>query len=602
MRHLSILAAWLLLFPLSLHAQLPPACAAGSSSVTCATACINCNFNGFSGSTVGFPSGIVPNFCGTVENAQWLGFIAGSATAEFTIQPSNCTDGNGVQVALYEDCMGMPLDCEKGQMGGGSMPVSITAPLTPGRNYFLMIDGYAGDNCDFQVTVTPNSAVYQPPLGNIGAIEGPTAVCSGATFTYSVPPVSGASAYIWTGPAGAMIDTVLLPVTLVGANANRVQITFGTTGGQICAQAANSCETNAPCASSLNISILPDSERPDFIGDTLANLACSDAPISLNLQIQPAANYLYQWTTDSTGQITSGADQLQPKIAVTGRYTLVATNTQNGCSSAISIQVGEPEPPSGAVLLVSPVKCYGLKDGSLRIDSVRNGAAPYVYALDNTPFLPDTYYARLEPGEHHLTIEAADGCLWDSTFMVEEPNELLLDLGPDTTLLLGNTIKLWEPEFLNEPWRNDSLIGFPAQFSPYLCDTCPYSPTVSFRYAVTVMDSNGCTANDERLITVVKNRQIFAPNVFAPEGKGGNERFTLFSGPDVDEIVWMRIFDRWGQMIFENTTFAPDELSEGWDGRGKNREFTPGVYVWQAEIRFKDGEKQVRSGDVVVYR
>jgi len=87
MKSLCILL-WFSLITYSMSAPIAPACAGGSPATSCANACINCNFNGYAGSTAGFPSGIVPNFCGTVENAQWMGFIAGAGNATFTVVPS----------------------------------------------------------------------------------------------------------------------------------------------------------------------------------------------------------------------------------------------------------------------------------------------------------------------------------------------------------------------------------------------------------------------------------------------------------------------------------------------------------------------------------
>ena len=62
-------------------------------------------------------------------------------------------------------------------MGGANNPVSVTVALTPGANYFLMVDGFGGDECDFTITVNPPSAVQAPPIGNvIGLI--PASICS----------------------------------------------------------------------------------------------------------------------------------------------------------------------------------------------------------------------------------------------------------------------------------------------------------------------------------------------------------------------------------------------------------------------------------------
>ena len=139
-------------------------------------------------------------FCGTIENEQWLGFIAGASVATFTATASNCDIGNGVQIALYQDCNGpaVPNGCNVGAPNGANIPVSITVNLTPGVNYYLLIDGYAGDQCDFQITVTPPSAAQAPSLGNAGAVMAPLKICPGGTMNVSIPPVPGAGGYNWT--------------------------------------------------------------------------------------------------------------------------------------------------------------------------------------------------------------------------------------------------------------------------------------------------------------------------------------------------------------------------------------------------------------------
>ncbi len=121
----------------------------------CPNVCIHCDLDGYMGSTDGYTGNWVPGFCGTIENEQWIGFVATASTVTITATPSNCTQGNGVQLALYPDCTGNPIACNIGLNGGGNTPVSITASVTPGVSYYLLVDGYAGDQCDFIIDVTP---------------------------------------------------------------------------------------------------------------------------------------------------------------------------------------------------------------------------------------------------------------------------------------------------------------------------------------------------------------------------------------------------------------------------------------------------------------
>jgi hypothetical protein len=597
------LSLWLLLITYSLSAQLVPACAGGSPATTCANACINCNFNGYFGSTAGYPSGIVPNFCGTVENAQWMGFIAGAGNATFTVMPSNCSDGNGVQIALYEDCMGEPLKCNKGEEDGGNLPVSINASIAPGHNYFLMIDGFAGDQCDFSVSVSPNNAVYEPPLGQIGQLTGPTQMCPGATMPFNIPPVYGAGAYIWSGPPGSKIDTMELPVTVLGAGGNQVNITLGDVGGQICVQAANSCNQTAPCLASLNVEILDDSYRPVIDGDTLQHLTCSGKAAELMADVSASVGFSFTWTADSTGNIVSGANTLRPKVDQTGTYTLVVINGQNGCASSLDVQVTGPDTPRITDLRLRNITCYGDENGEVNAAAVEGGRKPYLFSLDDGEYLYAQTFRYLLPGAHTLAIESSDGCRSDTSFVLSQPDEFLMDLGLDTSIHLGKSLSLWSTNWLSEPDRAAQVLVKPTDLQSFICDTCQYTPTYSFHYTITVLDSAGCIASDDRRVAVSKERFVFVPNVFKPNsGDTANALFNIFGGEDVASIKLFRVVSRWGSIVHERTDFLPNDAYAAWDGKINGQPANPAVFSWQAQVLFKDGEAEWLSGTVTLVR
>lgn len=594
---------WLTLISCSVSAQLVPACAGGSPATTCANACINCNFNGYSGSTAGYPSGIVPNFCGTVENAQWMGFIAGAGNATFTVIPSNCSNGDGLQIALYEDCMGEPLKCEKGEENGGNLPVSINASIAPGHNYFLMIDGFAGDQCDFSVTVSPNNAVYEPPLGQIGQLTGPDKMCPGATMPFEIPPVFGAGAYIWSGPPGSMIDSMPLPVTVLGNGGTSVNITLGDVGGDICVQAANSCNQTPACGASLTVEILDASYRPTIEADTLQHLSCSGAPAELTAKVSASVGFSFAWTADSSGHIYSGPNTLRPKVDQLGVYTLLVINGQNGCSSSVAVQVGPPDTPHISDLRVQHITCYGDENGVVNAAAVEGGKSPFLFSLDGAPYVYAPTFRYLQPGPHILGIESADGCRSDTSFSLTQPDEFQMDLGLDTSIHLGRSLQLWSSNWLSEPLRAAQILVKPAELQPMLCDTCQYAPTYSFHYTVTAIDSNGCEAADDRTVAVSKERYVFVPNVFKPgSGDTSNEVFGVFGGEDVELIERFRVVNRWGNIVHERSDFLPNDGFSSWDGKIEGEPANPAVFTWQAQIRFKDGITEWKSGTVTLVR
>ncbi|MCB0544003.1 MAG: hypothetical protein KDC70_10825, partial [Saprospiraceae bacterium] len=147
--------------------------------------------DGYQGSTAGYPppSSWVP-FCGTLENPQFLKIITCSDLLDLSILSSNCQNGNGVQIALYTDCDNPEMvTCEEGFPGNAGGLLSIIATVETNTPYVLMIDGYAGDICDFVIDVNSGLDVWQSssqPAQN-GYIELDTLPCGPAQLTAHLP-------------------------------------------------------------------------------------------------------------------------------------------------------------------------------------------------------------------------------------------------------------------------------------------------------------------------------------------------------------------------------------------------------------------------------
>ncbi len=237
-----------LIFCQSLFAQSPSPCSPGTPPAEdCASACLFCNLNGYASSTAGYTGDGANGFCGSIEVDQWFGFVAGTTDATFIATTTSCTNGDGVQLAIYQDCTGVPLPngCNGGQQGGEVLPVAVTVQLTPGETYYLMVDGFGGDQCEFTLSVNPPNAIWTQPLDStIGDITGYASVCPGATTLYTVPEVQNAGAYVWSVPPGWSVNgqpgTTIVPAS---ENGDSVLLTAGSSAGNypICVRAVNTC-------------------------------------------------------------------------------------------------------------------------------------------------------------------------------------------------------------------------------------------------------------------------------------------------------------------------------------------------------------------------
>jgi|YNPMSStandDraft_1061717.scaffolds.fasta_scaffold00131_6 gliding motility-associated-like protein len=90
--------------------------------------------------------------------------------------------------------------------------------------------------------------------------------------------------------------------------------------------------------------------------------------------------------------------------------------------------------------------------------------------------------------------------------------------------------------------------------------------------------------------------RIFVPNTFTPDGDNLNNTFKpIITFVDKEGYV-LKIFDRWGFLIFET-----HDITQGWDGKLANKVCPPGMYTYYFMYRTIDGQIKERSGAVYVY-
>ena len=88
------------------------------------------------------------------------------------------------------------------------------------------------------------------------------------------------------------------------------------------------------------------------------------------------------------------------------------------------------------------------------------------------------------------------------------------------------------------------------------------------------------------------------PNLFSPNGDGINDVLHIY-GWSVDEVDF-RIFDRWGELIFQSSD--PNLSTWGWDGTYRGVELNSAVFVYTVEVTYMDGREQVQHGNITLIR
>jgi gliding motility-associated-like protein len=127
--------------------------------------------------------------------------------------------------------------------------------------------------------------------------------------------------------------------------------------------------------------------------------------------------------------------------------------------------------------------------------------------------------------------------------------------------------------------------------------------TISQPGTYSVLITNEC-GREKHTIFVAREtcREVYFPNAFSPNFDGLNDYFYPQDGNDVDRILSLVIFDRWGETVYSVTNLLPDAPLNGWDGTFRGKPMPIGVYTWIAEIRFRDGLVITQAGDINLLR
>lgn len=304
-------------------------------------------------------------------------------------------------------------------------------------------------------------------------------------------------------------------------------------------------------------------------------------------------NYSYTW---SNGGTTQTINNLQP-----GQYDLTLTDG-NECTAVSGAFLVEPPDVAVGVLDVLDLLCNGVPEGEIRVEG-QGGRVPYTFSAGNLPFSQKDTLAGLPAGDYWVYIKDAGGCI-DSVFAtIQQPPQLLVIAEPaDTLMELGFTLDISTTTF---------PFGRPVDFewspSTGLSSTTDPEPTATAiseqYYIVKITDDDGCVAYDTVHIRVNKRRPVYFPNIFKPEGaeQFGNDFFTGYSGPAATQINLLRVYDRWGSLVYEKKDFPLNEPNFGWNGTN-NGEKVQGVFAWYALVGFIDGEELPYEGSITVLR
>lgn len=463
----------------------------------------------------------------------------------------------------------------------------------PGTYVLLVRNTLNGCTATDAVLITENTT---PPDLSIAPPSILTCLTTSIPLQGSGNNLGPAPSISWTTANGAIVSGVNQLAAQVNAPGTYTLTAVNTLNG---------------CSASRQITVSEDRTPPAIQTGPAPKLTCTVTQITLNSTVAPA-QALVSWNT-ANGQILTGDNTLTPTVGAAGLYQIIATAPANGCTAAATIAVvQESNVPADFDFSLTTPNCI-LTKGEVRFELVTGGIPPFLYSINGgQQFETTPVFSQLNPGMYDLAIQDANGCELNTPITIPEPVKPAIDLPPSFVIELGASQQLEPVLPPGYPLGNlDTVVWEPTaglQFSGSTIEDLlrPIaSPTNRVtQYTVTIITPEGCKASARTLIWVEDDVAIYVPNVIMPDDSDGNNSvFQIFADERGIRIIRnLQVHDRWGELVFQNTDFQPNDRAAGWAGDFRGEIVAPAVFVWYATVELINGETILLKGDVTVVR
>jgi gliding motility-associated-like protein len=405
------------------------------------------------------------------------------------------------------------------------------------------------------------------------------------------------------------INTELQLVETSVSNMPNINLTWSTIGGNIIQPTLSQStirldaqglyiltaeDTSNGCKDRDSIVIAADFDRPILSFDQTFAIGCATPETQLEVIINSSSNnFSYNW---SGNNFTSS--EVMPSVAIAGTYQVTVTQESNGCTSTANTEVIQTDGIQDLLFTTQSPDCQVIETGILTIDTVIGGSKPYEFSLNGGVSSTNLVFSTLDAGDYSLLVTDAAGCTAERTFTIDPKPEFLLNLTPEQTIELGDSVQL-------KPLASTIVSTYNWSDSLTLsCKTCaePWAkPYNTHSYTLLATNADGCTMSASVKVIVIRDLKIFAPNAFAPEGTGGNQKYMVFTGSQISMILDFKIFDRWGELLYNKENFPPNSLNDGWDGYYRDKKMNSGIYGFYANLKLVDGTtEEVKGGFLLV--
>ena len=447
---------------------------------------------------------------------------------------------------------------------------------TASNSWQIQLIVTSASGCSDTLTKNIFIKVNTVPSANINAAA---TACTNRPVTYEAQYVSADTVSIinWSFSNG---------VVLTGSPVNNYYLNTGTYTATLIVGTLYGCQDTVTKTISIN-------QSPTITASADATICKGQ---SKQLNVTGTTSYAWSPIDGSLNCITCANPIAKP---LTTTYYVVTGTNSFGCTAIDTVVITVAQPID---ITVSPndTICIG-QSSQLSV----TGATTYTWSpgltLNNTTTAFPTATPTLTTRYRVIGFDSYN-CFQDTAYVTVAVGQYpTVNLGADKVLATGTPLPL-VTTITNGPITKWTWGPTAATLS---CNDCP-TPIATIKreicYAVEVANLYKCTARDTMCVKVFcENAQVFIPNAFTPDGDGVND-VLMVRAQGIRSVKNFRIFNRWGQLVFEKNNFNPNDVSAGWDGLINGKLASPDVYVYMCEVVCENDVIYTYKGNVSIVK
>jgi len=414
-----------------------------------------------------------------------------------------------------------------------------------------------------------NTTVTTPPtIANNGPL------CAGQDLNLTATSADPAATFSWAGPNGFVSNLEDPTITSVTASA----------AGDYTCSVTESDGTVYNLTTTFVI-------NPQPAGNITFAAACEDQAVNFGFaSTSTAVISTYAWNFGGGLPASAAVQNTSTTFSIAGIHPVSLVLTSNlGCSSTIDTTVTIGQDPVPSFTVGAPLACEPIQFTLTNTTDPAQTASTHWLISDGQEFFNtnSVLTAPMNAGDYdvQLIVTSTQGCVGSvsltDVFPFEAQPIANFNWSPSPVLMFNTEVLLNNTSSGATSYQWIIAGGLPGLATTEdVLATFQEGVVANYNVTLIVTSDAGCTDTITKIIAVLPEVIIYAPNTFTPDGDEFNQTWRIFmEGIDIYDFELL-VFNRWGEIVWESNDPAGE-----WDGSYHGALVPNGEYTWTVRTK-----------------